>query len=443
MDERTMRYAGELSRMIRCETISVKGQNDYEKFYRFQELLRELFPALFAACTEEVFHGSLLLHWPGEHPEKAPVLFMNHQDVVPVSGEWEHEPFSGDIADGKIWGRGTLDDKGGLWAMLRAADELAAEGFVPDCDIWFESADAEEINGNNGEGADEISQILQERGIRFAFVLDEGGMIVKEPMLGAKGSYAMIGCGEKGTADLKIIARSRGGHASTPPKDTPLVRLGKFMAECDENRMFTVEMNPTVQEMFRRVSVGVDGLLKNVLSKPDVYKLPLEGIMNRTSPEGAAMLRTTLAFTMAQGSDGHNVLPQEAWVLGNMRTSHHQGFDDSLAAVKKVAGKYDLEVEVQLRGFTSPVTSFKCLGFRMLEQAVKELFPGVVPVPYIMNGASDARFMSRVSDNCLRFAPFSISREQMQSVHGPNENLDLAALAPAVDFYRWMMTHVG
>ena len=93
MDERTMRYAGELSRMIRCETISVKGQNDYEKFYRFQELLRELFPALFAACRTEVFHGSLLLHWPGEHPEKAPVLFMNHQDVVPVSGEWEHEPF--------------------------------------------------------------------------------------------------------------------------------------------------------------------------------------------------------------------------------------------------------------------------------------------------------------------------------------------------------------
>lgn len=443
MDERTMRYAGELCRMIRCETISVQGQQEYDKFYRFQELLRELFPALFSACTTEIFHGSLLMHWPGEHPEKTPVLFMNHQDVVAVSGEWEHEPFSGDIADGKIWGRGTLDDKGGLWAMLRAADELAAEGFVPDCDIWFESADAEEINGNNGEGADEISKILQERGIRFAFVLDEGGMIVKEPMLGAKGSYAMIGCGEKGTADLKIIARSKGGHASTPPKDTPLVRLGKFMAECDENRMFTVEMNPTVQEMFRRVSVGVDGILKNVLSKPDVYKLPLEGIMNRTSPEGAAMLRTTLAFTMAKGSDGHNVLPQKAWVLGNMRTSHHQGFENSLAAVKKIAEKYDLEVEVPLRGFTSPITNYHCLGFRMLEQAVKEIFPGVVPVPYIMNGASDARFMSRVSDNCLRFAPFSISREQMQSVHGPNENLDLETLAPAVDFYRWLMTHVG
>ena len=87
MDDRTMRYAGELSRMIQCETISEKGQKDYEKFTRFQALLRELFPSLFAACEEEIFHGSLLLRWPGAHPEKMPVLFMNHQDVVAVSGE--------------------------------------------------------------------------------------------------------------------------------------------------------------------------------------------------------------------------------------------------------------------------------------------------------------------------------------------------------------------
>ncbi len=443
MDERTMRYANELARMIRCETVSVQGQSDYEKFTRFQALLEELFPALFAVCEKEVFHGSLLMRWPGQHPEKAPVLFMNHQDVVEASGEWEHEPFSGDITEDKIWGRGTLDDKGALWGMLRAADELAAEGFTPDCDIWFESADAEEIGGNNGEGADEISLILKERGIRFAFVLDEGGMIVTEPMLGAKGSYAMIGVGEKGTADLKIIARSSGGHASTPPKDTPLVRLGKFMAECDSGSLFRVEMNPTVQEMFRRVSGGIDGMMKNVLSKPDVYKKVLEAIMNRTSPEGAAMLRTTLAFTMAKGSDGHNVLPQEAWVLGNMRFAHHQGMEESVEAVRKIAEKYDLEVAVEVAGFTSPVTSYKCLGFRMLEQGIKEIFPGAVPTPYIMNGASDARYMSRVSDNCLRFAPFSINADQRHSVHGPNENLDLSTLAPAVDFYRWMMTHVG
>lgn len=444
MDERTKRYAQELSQMIRCETVSVMGQTDYTKYTKFQELLKTLFPAIFGACKVEIFHGSILMHWAGEHPEKTPVLFMNHQDVVPASGEWEHAPFSGDITDDKIWGRGTLDDKGGLWAMLRAADELAAEGFVPDCDIWFESACAEEINGNHGEGADEISQILEERGIRFAFVLDEGGMIVTEPLPGAKGSYAMIGVGEKGTADLRFVAKGRGGHASTPPKDTPLVRLGKFMAECDENKIFTVEMNPAVAEMFRRVSAaGMDGMMKRVLGKPDVYKLLLEGVMNRTSPEGAAMLRTTLAFTMAQGSEGHNVLPQEAWVLGNMRFSHHQGFEDSLEAVRKLAEKYDIETEVITQGFPSPVTSYKCLGFRMVEQAVKEIFPGVTPSPYIMNGASDARFMSRVSDNCLRFAPFAISKEQMRSIHGPNENLDLETLAPAVDFYRWLMMHVG
>ena len=443
MDERTQKYANELSRMIRCETVSVLGQSDYSKFYRFQELLKELFPALFSVCSTEIFHGSLLMHWKSEHPEKAPVMFMNHQDVVEASGDWEHEPFSGDITEDKIWGRGTLDDKGGLWAMLRAADELAAEGFVPDCDIWFESACAEEINGNRGEGADEISKILQERGLRFAFVLDEGGMIVQEPIAGAKGEYAMIGVGEKGTANLKIIAKSSGGHASTPPKDSPLVRLGRFMVECDDSRIFDVDLNPAVAEMLRRVSTGIDGVLKSVMGRPDLYKKPLEAVMSRVSPEGAAMLRTTLAFTMAKGSDGHNVLPQEAWVLGNMRYSHHQGLEESVEAVRKVAEKYDLAVEVLDGGFASPISSFKSVGFKMLEQAVREVFPGVVSTPYIMNGASDSRFMSRVCDNCLRFAPFTISKEQMRSIHGPNENLDLVTLAPAVDFYRWLMTHVG
>ena len=176
---------------------------------------------------------------------------------------------------------------------------------------------------------------------------------------------------------------------------------------------------------------------------PDLFRKALEAVMNKLSPAGAALLRTTLAFTMAEGSGGHNVLPQEAWVLGNMRYSHHQGFESSLAEVKKEAEKYDLEVEVLDEGFPSPLSSYSSVGFKMIEQAVKEIFPEVVPTPYIMTGASDSRFMSRVSDNCLRFAPFTISAEQMNSIHGQNENLDLETLAPAVDFYRWLMTRVG
>ena len=213
-DTRTQAYAQRLSALIQAETISAEHQQDKTKFYEFQHLLRQMFPALFSICDHEDFNGSFLLRWKGVSQDN-PILLMNHHDVVEATGTWKYPPFSGTIAEGKLWGRGTLDTKGGLWAMLQAAEELAAAGYVPKKDVYFLSACTEETDGT---GADTISRTLQERGIRFSMVLDEGGMILEEPISGAKGTFAMIGLGEKGCADLKFIARSAGGHASTPGK---------------------------------------------------------------------------------------------------------------------------------------------------------------------------------------------------------------------------------
>lgn len=176
MDEKmTMEYAERLSRLIQIETVSQTGQTDLDKFYRFHEALKREFPYITDACEWEEFKGSLLLRWKGTDSTKSPVLLMNHHDVVEANGSWKYPPFSGQIAEGKVWGRGSLDTKGGLWAMLQAADELISEGFVPKEDIYFESACTEEIDGS---GADYFSKLLQSRGLHFRFVLDEGGMIV-------------------------------------------------------------------------------------------------------------------------------------------------------------------------------------------------------------------------------------------------------------------------
>ena len=254
MDSRTQKYAENLAELIRLDTTSYEVQPDKTVFYQFQEMLKEKFPHIFAVVEYEDFDGSFLLKWKGkENKEKAPILFMNHQDVVGATGEWRFAPFSAEIADGKIWGRGVLDDKGGLWAMLQAADELAMEGFVPERDIYFMSSCSEE---QTGSGADMISAALKERGIRFEMVLDEGGMIVSEPIPGAVGKYAMVGVGEKGCVNLKFTARSEGGHASTPESNVPLVRLGKFMAEVDNGKPFASQLSPTVCTTFNRVSRG-------------------------------------------------------------------------------------------------------------------------------------------------------------------------------------------
>ena len=434
-DTRTNTYAERLSRLIQAETVSSDAKGDRTKFYRFHNLLRELFPKLFSVCEFEDFNGSFLLKWKGAQSDE-PVMLMNHHDVVEAPGDWKYPPFSGTISEGRIWGRGTLDNKGSLWAMLQAAEELVGEGHVPSHDVYFVSTCMEECDGS---GADSISLALMERGIRFSMVLDEGGMILQDPIGGAHGTYAMVGLGEKGCVDLKFIARSSGGHASTPERDTPLIRLGKFMAEVDRGTIFKAELSTTVRAMFSEISKSMNGYMKLVLGHPKLFSPILVRVIPMISNVAAAMLKTTVAFTMASGSEGANVLPQEAWVMGNMRYSHHQGGKASIEAITRLAAKYDIETVVLDPGFDSPLSDHKTDAFALVERAVATVFPGVHTSPYVMTGASDCRYMSRVSKNCLRFAPFLIDGKQMESIHGINENVELSALAPAVDFYRYII----
>lgn len=434
-EQRCMAYAETLGTLIRCETVSVLHDVNPEKFRPFHTLLTETFPCLFARLEVEEHNGSLLMRWPGESRER-PLLLMSHHDVVEASGNWTHDPFGGEIADRKLWGRGTLDTKVSLWAMLQAAEELAAEGYTPSRDVWFESACTEETDGS---GADAISRILQERGICFSMVLDEGGFILHDPLGGADHDFAVVGVGEKGCADLKFVARSGGGHASMPGKNTPLVRLGKFMAAVEKSHIFEVRMNAVTEELFRRCGGYTAGAMGFLFRNIRAFKPLLTKIMPSVSNAAGAMLKTTLAFTMAGGSQGANVLPQEAWVVGNMRYSHHQGQQGSLEAVRKLAEKYDVEMEILDPGFQSPVSDFHTAEFAAVERAVSQVFGDVATVPYIMTGASDCRYFSRICDNCFRFSPFAITNEQLDTIHGIDENITVSELVKGVDFYKTMI----
>ena len=268
-DTRCSIYAERLSKMIQVKTVSSYDSSDLTEFHKFHSLLRKEFPSVFSACEFEDFSGSILLYWKGKDSSLLPILLMNHHDVVEAPGEWKYPPFSGTIAAGKLWGRGTLDTKGGLWAMLQAADELAKEGVRPKRDFYFMSTCNEECTGI---GAETISRELRNRGLHFYLVLDEGGMIIHDPLNGAKGTFAMVGVGEKGCVDLKFIARSAGGHASMPEKNTPLVRLGKFMAAVERKKLFKAKMSATVCEMFRRLSTSMRGPLRFVFKHCRLFK---------------------------------------------------------------------------------------------------------------------------------------------------------------------------
>lgn len=441
MDDRTKVYAENLQKLIRIDTVSDPDcGSSQEKFEELRSLLWEMFPNIREACELKDFGGPLLLKWKGKDSSKEPVLFMNHHDVVPADpAGWEHSPFSGDIADGKIWGRGTLDDKGGLWAMFQAADELAAEGFTPARDIWFETNCNEETMG---EGSERIAKWLHAEGVRFEAVFDEGGDIVHDPIGGADGTFAMIGVGEKSVVNLKFTAKSTGGHASTPGKNTPLVRLGKFMAYVEKHHVFDVKLSPTIAEMFRTFAPYM-GAAGKVLAKPEKLRKPLEKIIPMFGATATALLSTTIAFTMSGGGEAVNVIPHEVWVIADMRCSHHQGKEASIEAIRKAAAKFDIETEVIASEPESGLADYKGSAFRLAAEAAMACVPGVdACAPYIMTGGSDSRFFDIVSDQCIRFLPFTITAEQMDSIHGVNECLNIDTLAPAVDYYKYMYRHV-
>ncbi len=431
--ERAVNYGKQLAKMVQKETVSFRNQEDRSKFYEFHEILEELFPKVHATCEKHVFNGSLLYKWSGKSSQE-PILFMSHQDVVEANGKWQHEPFSGDIDEkGRVWGRGTVDTKASLFCIFTAIEEMIADGYVPACDVYIASSCTEEWSG---DGAPATVQYLQEQGIKIKLLIDEGGMVIEEPIAGVGGIYGMVGIVEKGYGDVKFTARSNGGHASAPPKNSPLVRLGKFMAEVDKKNPFTAKMSPVLEEMFRRLSPNMDFGMRLLFSNMWLFKPLIIKVMPSVSSAAGAMLRTTLAFTMAKGADGANVLPQEAYVVGNMRFIQHQSNKESIECISKVAAKYGIETEVIYEDEPCPIVDFKGEGFKLVEEVIHDVYPGIGVCPYIMTGGTDAKYYSAVSDNCIRFAPLYIDSQQYGSIHGLDENIYQGTLPMGVDFYK-------
>ena len=431
-DDKAMLLAQKLSKMIQYDTTSHANVHEEEKFLGFHKVLEELFPLVHEKLERTVIDGNLLYYWKGKSSEK-PILLMSHQDVVPAEGEWLHEPFSGDIADGKVWGRGASDTKCSVMAFFEAVEELLREGYTPECDVYLASSCTEEWAG---DGAPKIVEELKRRGVELFIVCDEGGGIISEPIGGIKGNFAMVGVFEKGKADVKFTARSTGGHASAPAKNTPIARLAAFVNEVETHTPFNRKFLPEVSAMFTRLAPYAPFGLKLVMGNLWLFAPIMKPVLGRISAQAGAMLQTTIAFTMQSGSDAYNVLPQEATLGANMRFIPHQGEKESLEIIKALAAKHGLETEiVHSNDYTEPV-DINGEAFKLVERVIGETFPGLPVSPYVMTGATDAQFYQPICPSCIRFAPVIYGPEQMKGMHGLNENIEYNCLPGAVSFYQ-------
>ena len=438
-EEETRPLAEKLSEMVRCETVSVPNTDQREKFLAFHRVLEELFPLTHRRLEKTEIDGNLLYHWKGLDDTR-PLVLMSHQDVVPAEGDWRHAPFSGDIFGGRVWGRGASDTKCSVMAFFEAVEELLAEGYTPPQDVYLSSSCTEEWAG---DGCPKLVAELKRRNVRPWLVVDEGGGIIGDPIGGVHGNFAMLGVFEKGKADVTFTAKSSGGHASAPGRNSPIARLADFVHYVEHHDVFKRKLPPEVASMFGALAPYASFPLRYVFGNLWLFGPVLPGVLPMISAQAGAMIRTTIAFTMAKGSEAFNVMPQEASIGANLRFIPHQGMEESLKVLKKAADRYKLEMTVHhATDYTEPCDT-NGEAFRTVADTVREVFPGCPVSPYVMTGATDSRFYQEICPSVVRFAPVIYGPEQMKGMHGVDENIGIDCLPGAVKFYKALIRRMG
>jgi len=435
-----------LAELIRIPSISSfdPSVEDEAAFRALRDLLPRLWPRVAASIPrEEVGDRALLYAWEGRDPGAGgepgakPVILAAHFDVVPPGdpASWGHAPFSGDIEDGWIWGRGSQDIKVLLAAVLEAAESLLAEGFVPRRRIYFAFGGDEEVGGNRGAGR--IAARLRERGVSASFLLDEGGPVGEGLISFADRPMALVAISEKGYMDLLLEARGTGGHASMPPSRTAVGDLARAVAELEAHpaparlgftvRNFLAELAPYSPFAYRLLFRNL-GLFA-----------PLVKIAFSASPSTNALLRSSFAPTMLEGSPATNVLASKAKAVINVRVLPGESTEKALKRVAARVARFGVVASAASPANVvepSPESPVDHEGWRAIGKALQASFPEAAAVPFLLSGGTDTKHYQDLVEATYRFTALRQDSRDLEGIHAKDERVAVENYRKCVLFYR-------
>ena len=434
--------AERLAEAVRIKTVSHynTAQIDYAEFERFHAFLRAAYPRVFSQLQVEVISDySLMISWPGTDSALQPILFLAHMDVVPVEPgteqDWQHPAFAGVLADGRIYGRGTLDDKQGLLGLMEAAETLLAEGFTPRRTIMFAFGHDEEISGK--VGAVSIARRMRELGLHFEWMVDEGGMVLSDsPVLPGR-PMAMVNVAEKGYLTLTLVATGDGGHSSSPPRASTIGRLSAALS--------LIESNPFPPRLVGPVESMLE-TLGPYAGQPERFvfaNLWLTGgfVADRMAEDRLTqpLVRTTVALTTFNAGVKDNVIPQRAEAKVNVRLLPGDTPDTVVQRIKALINDPLIAISEENWGEMPPVSDHEAEGFRVIAAAVESVYPEVVVTPSLLFATTDTRHYLGLADNQYRFHGVMMASSQAKSIHGTDEYVDVDSYEKSIEVARQMM----
>jgi carboxypeptidase PM20D1 len=411
-----------LSRLIQCKTISAQEKPNFDtaEFVAFHQILEKLFPRIHKNLKKEVVNDfSLLYTWRGQDNTLKPIVLLAHIDVVPISSgmekDWTYPPFSGQIADNYVWGRGSLDDKGCLTAIMAAVEALLADGYTPRRTLYLAFGHDEEILGD--QGAAHIAALLESRNIKADWILDEGAIIGIDLVPGVTQPVSMIGIAEKGYVTLELTAEQKGGHSSMPPPQSAIGILSSAIHHLQTNPLPARLEGPSMQ-LFEFVGPEMGFGMKLLFANKWLFGFLIKNDLEKTN-SGNAAIRTTIAPTIFHAGTKENVLPQKAMAKVNFRLYPGDSIEEVIQHVKKIVNDPRVHIKLTSQGAeeASSVSDIHSIA------------------PFLVLGSTDTKHYQEISRNIYRFLPIRFTSEDLARLHGTDERINMDSLEEMIKFY--------